>query len=331
MKCDLLSASRANLYEQCPERYYARYELGKKSGSTAAIGAGLIAHKALELYYRPDFNMTKEECFDKASKEEFCPNKEQFDEARKMFYRIVDEEPKESTNTITTELEFEFFLESGAGCTGFIDRLDLVDDKTIRIVDYKTGEFMPSIEELEKSNQTNMYAAYIFLEEKFSGIETVLFNYKYIRTGVQKLVKINKKTAFSYLEYFDHLYHAIVNDNKHLPTINSFCWNCEHRSCCGEYLNMMSVAIHMNSACGLGNDNIVSIDDVSELDGAGLVDVYSSVSTVSSCIEREKKTISSWLRPMLESVSSNRIESKKNIAKLIKRKDGVSFISTSKK
>ena len=94
---------------------------------------------------------------------------------------------------------------------------------------------------------------------------------------------------------------------------------------------MMSVAIHMKSACGLGSDNIVNIDDVSELNAAGLVDVYSSVSTVSSCIEREKKTISSWLRPMLESISSNRIESEKNVAKLVKRKDGVSFISVAKK
>ena len=66
MKCEMLSASSVKIYEQCPLRYHAKYELGKKSGSTPQIGAGLIAHKILELYYRPDSKLTKEECFEEA-------------------------------------------------------------------------------------------------------------------------------------------------------------------------------------------------------------------------------------------------------------------------
>lgn len=320
MKCEFLSASGANVYEQCPLRYYAKYELGKSSGTTPQIGAGLLAHKALELYYRPGNSISKEDAFSIASKEEFCPDRSQFESARAMVYNTVSEEPKEMTNTITTELNFDFFLESGAAARGFIDRVDLVNNKTIRIVDYKTGEFVPSIEELESGNQTNIYALWVFLEEKFSGIENVIFNYKYLRSGNQKTINITKDMAYLYMDYFDHLYHAIKNDETHKPTMNSFCWNCEHRGQCQEYLNAMSVIMTIGSACGLDNPDVVNPDDVKNLDSASIIDVYNAVSTMSTNIDKEKKLISSWLVSILRGVSSGVISSDKSVAKLSSRK-----------
>lgn len=320
MKCDFLSASGANTYEQCPLRYYAKYELGKKSGSTPAIGAGLIAHKALELYYRPDLNMNPQECFEEASKKEFCPDRGQFEAAKEMFFDLIAEEPKESLNIITTELNFEFFLESGAKARGFIDRVDLAKNDTVRIVDYKTGAFVPSMEELETGHQTNIYAAWVYLEPKFEDIKDVIFNYKYIRTGQQKTIHITRQQAYSYLEYFDHLYHAIVNDNSPKPTINSFCWNCEHRSECPEYMNALGVICTLRSACGLGNENIDNVEQVQDLSAKEMVDVYGMVSTLASCLDKEKKQISSWMVSMLRNVSTGKIESDNSVAKLTSRK-----------
>lgn len=328
MKIDFLSASGANVYEQCPLRYYAKYILGKKSGSTPAIGAGLIAHKALELYYRPDFDMNIDECFKKASTEEFCPDREQFEAAREMFYNLAKEEPKESTNTITTELDFNFYLESGAAARGFIDRVDLENNDTIRIVDYKTGEFVPPIEELENGHQTNIYAAYVFLDEKFSGINNVIFNYKYLRKGQQKSIMITRDKSYKYLEYFDHLFHAIKEDENPKPTMNTFCWNCEHRGECNEYRNALGIVFTLKSACGLGSDKIASVDEVQNLSAEETIEVFNAISTMCTCLDKEKKFISSWIVSMLRNVSGGKIESDKHVAKLSSRK--VSFVDGKK-
>lgn len=328
MEIEFLSASGANVYEQCPLRYYAKYVLGKKSGTTPSIGAGLIAHKALELYYRPDFNMNMDECFKKASEEEFCPDRTQFESAKEMFYNLAKEEPKESTNTITTELDFNFYLESGAAARGFIDRVDLYDNNTIRIVDYKTGEFVPPIEELENGHQTNIYASYIFLDEKFSGFDNVIFNYKYLRKGQQKSIKITRDKSYKYLEYFDHLFNAIKADNNPKPTINNFCWNCEHRGECNEYRNAISIISTLKSACGLGSSKISSVDEIQDLTSEETIDVFNAISTMCTCLDKEKKFVSSWLVSMLRNTSCGRIESDKHVAKLSSRK--VSFIDGKK-
>jgi CRISPR/Cas system-associated exonuclease Cas4 (RecB family) len=320
MKCEYLSASSASTYEQCPLRYYAKYELGKKSGSTVEIGAGLLAHKVLELFYRPGNEQSKEVCFEEASKLEACLDFEQFKEAKNMAFDLINEEPRESTNTITTELNFEFFLESGAAGRGFIDRIDLINDKTIGIVDYKSGNFVPSMEELATGHQANIYAAYVFLEDKFSGIENVMFTFKYIRTGQQKLIKINRKQTDEYLPYFEHIYHSIKNNNNPKPTMNQFCWNCEHRSECPEYLNAIGIIFSIRSACGLGCGKIDSTDGLQELTASELVEVFNSVSTMTGCLDKEKKLVSSWMTSMIQNTGDGKIESDKSIAKLTSRK-----------
>ncbi len=329
MNIEFLSASGASVYEQCPLRYHAKYILGKKSGNTSQINAGLLAHKALEIYYRPDLKLNPEESFEKASKEEFCPDREQFNEARRIFFDLTSKEPKESTKTITTELNFEFFLESGSAARGFIDRIDLVNDKTIRIVDYKTGAFVPSKEELESSNQTNIYAAWVFLEEKFNSIDTVEFNYKYIRANLEKVIVINRNQAYDYLTYFDHLFQAIKSNEKPKPSMNSFCWNCEHRSECSEYLNAMKVSLEIKSAIKPGS-KINSMDNLSELTACEMVDLYSEISTMSTCIDKEKKFLSSTLSEILKSLPNHIIETDLNIAKLSTR-GSTSYPTVSKK
>lgn len=327
MNITLLSASGLNIYESCPLRFYAKYELKKQSGSTPQVGAGLIAHKILELYYRPDLNMTKEECFEKAIKEECCPDREQFEEAKAMAFALIEEEPKETTNTITTELSFEFYLKSGAGARGFIDRVDLLTDDTIRIVDYKTGAFVPSYEELEEAHQTNLYASYIFLNEKFDDIKKVLFNYKYLRTGQQKAIFITREDSDKYLEYFDHLYHAIKREENPQANINTFCWNCEHRGECVEYKNCMSIMFTIGSACGLGSHKVARVDEVADLSSEEMINVYNALSNMSTCIDKEKKIVGSWLVSMLGKISSGTIETPTATAKLTSRK--ISYIKAS--
>ena len=44
------------------------------------------------------------------------------------------------------------------------------------------------------------------------------------------------------------------------------------------------------------------------------------VSTLSSCLDKEKKQISSWMVSMLRNVSTGKIESDKSVAKLTSRK-----------
>ncbi|MCK9279246.1 MAG: PD-(D/E)XK nuclease family protein [Melioribacteraceae bacterium] len=323
MKCEFLSASGGTLYEQCSYRYYNRYELSSdRGGSTPQIDSGLLTHNSLELYYKVGNKETPEECFLKASKENECANQQYFKDAKEMFFNQVSLEPRDSLDVIGTEIGFKLYLESGASARGFIDRVDFIDNHTLRIVDYKTGAFMPTSEELENSHQTKLYSAYFFTNPKYDNFDTVIFNYKYLRLNRQKNIYVYRADIPEYLEYFDHLFHSILKNNNPKPVLNSFCWNCECRSTCYEYANFITIVAMIGSAVGVINTKVKTIDEVKDLSPSEIIRIYDSMSTIATCIDKEKKNLSSWVVDLINSHSDREIKTEDGkVAKLTSRKN----------
>lgn len=322
MKCEYLSASGASLYEQCPARYYNRYELSsEKSGTTPQIDSGLLSHNALELYYKVGNEEKPEQCFEKAAKENECANQQYFKDSKEMFMNQVILEPRESVDVIGTEIGFKLFLESGASARGFIDRVDLIDSHTLRIVDYKTGAYMPTVDELEVAHQTNLYPAYFFMNPDYDRFDTVIFNYKYLRLNKQKNIFVYRSNIKDYLEYFDHLFHAILKNNSPKPVLNSFCWNCECRATCHEYANFITIVSMIGSAVGIINPKVKDVEEVKDLSPSEVIKIYDAMSTISGCLEKEKKNLSSWVVDLLNSHTDGAIKTGDGrVAKLTSRK-----------
>lgn len=323
MKCEYLSASGASLYEQCPYRFYNKYELGNRgSAATSQIGAGLLSHKALELYYGTKYNLNAEEAFTKAAQEQECANQQAFEEARQMFFAQTILEPRESVDVIDSEMAFKLFLESGASARGYIDRVDLIDRRTLRIVDYKSGMFIPTMDEIESSHQTQLYSAYFFRNPIFDKFDTIIVNYKYIRANKQKTVFVYRDNIEKYIQYFDHLFHAILRNDSPKPCLNSFCWNCECRSQCSEYSNFITIVAMMGSAVGLLNPKITKIDEVKDLSPQEVIQIFDAMSNVCTCLDKEKKNLSSWVVGLIGAHSDGAIDTGDGrIATLTSRKN----------
>ena len=304
MHCDFLSASRADVYERCTLQYYARYELGYKKALTDAINEGKLAHKALELYYCPDNNLLPEEAWERAIKTDFCSGFNSFSNAKKMFFDYVGTHPKEELAIIGAEIGFEFFLESGSAFHGYIDRMDLFNDDTILIIDYKTGGFVPTVDELREANQTNLYALWIYLSDKFKGIKHVKVRYDYIASGEERLITISKKRALEYKEYIDSLYHRILNDNDPKPRLNSLCYFCPYKTQCQEYKRLLElIAVFKTPLVNMDGTPQRKFDSEDELLNAYTY-IYDSVSV----LEQEKKFLNKMVLGLLRMKNKRNIE-----------------------
>ena len=288
MKCEFLSASGAKTYESCPLRFFARYELGIKGSSTLAIDAGLLGHKALEMYYHPECKNTAEECFNIASTEFCCTDIDEFNEIKRVYFDYVNSNPKENQNTIGAEIGFQLFFESGASFRGYIDRIDLLDNDTLRILDYKTGKYVPDLEELKSAHQTLLYALWAYRNpEKLPNISYIIVEYHYVRENEKKVISVTREMAESYAKYADALFHTIVEDKKHEPRLNNFCYNCPYRNNCSEYQILIDLFINNNKLCDTEDAKDFKIED--------LVNVYRQLSIAEKSVTNEKKTIAKML------------------------------------
>ena len=286
MKCEFLSSSGAKTYETCPMRYHARYDLGYRGSSTLAIDAGLLCHKALEYFYNPKNTKSAKECFEIAKQEHPCADMTAYQEAVQMYDDYVAAHPREQYHTIGAEIGFKLFTDSGAAFRGYIDRMDMVDDETIRILDYKTGKYVPTYDELKTAHQTNMYALWTYKHEVFKNIKYVIAEYHYVRTGDEIRIPVHRDKLVEYENYIDYLYHSILNDEKPEPRLNTFCYNCEYKSKCPAYINMIESML-----CSTEKNKKKVIDLTIE----EMVNKYQQLSSAEKAISNEKKLIGGML------------------------------------
>jgi hypothetical protein len=320
MKCEFLSASGAETYEECPKRFHAKYEDKIRFAASNAMGAGLVTHKALELYYNPIEDVSAEDAFDKALATEECRAEEGIDESRRMFLDVIAIEKKEDLNIVGTEVEFKLFTPNGAASRGMIDRIDMPQDGVIQIVDYKTGNYVPHMEELITSHQARLYPLWIYMSGDFSDINKVTFRYLYTKTCESKtLPPVTREMSMKYMVYFEHLFGAIRRNENPQPSPNQFCWNCECRGGCPEYTNIMKTAI----ALGISDDMFNMPEGYtanSSMTLEKMAEVYERLSLAGSIIDREKKNAGSRLvNAMAHSGMTGQVMNDKSV-KLVKKK-----------
>lgn len=156
------SFSRLQLYQNCPQRFYYKYVLGKEEPITKPLALGTAVHKAIECIINGmDFeNAIKEGLIACDFHEEVTPN-----EIRELVERTPFEKFKGET-----ELYFRIPLFDYPNSPILQGYIDLVDGN--KIVDFKTNRIAYNVTD---NYQVSLYAWALSKLKGFNQVEGSLF------------------------------------------------------------------------------------------------------------------------------------------------------------
>lgn len=169
-KVTYLSYSQIETFRLCPLHYKLRYILNIPTPPSASLSFGTSIHAALRDFYTlhaAGETVTKEILTDLLGRHwlrEGYESKRYEEEMKKRGDKFLseyfDHEFHLDTKTVALEQSFNVPIVTKAGSIkigGKIDRVDVLSDGTIEIIDYKTGR-MPSKREVDTNLQLSMYA-----------------------------------------------------------------------------------------------------------------------------------------------------------------------------
>jgi RecB family exonuclease len=124
---------------------------------------------------------------------------------------------------------FEIPCGKYAVMTGFIDRIDKLDDGTYEILDYKTEPTMRSQEAVDNDKQLSIYywACEDTLGLKISKLSLLMLDHDCkiettrVRDDIPKVIESVDKTAY-----------AMINETEFKPRKNKYCKSCDHLHDC---------------------------------------------------------------------------------------------------
>ena len=211
------SPSSLKIYNQCPLQFYLKYvanisEPEELAEELDAAVFGQILHKIVELIYKPHLNIilnaekinsfaktdfikavTKQAIIDLELPKEITQagNKLQLTIIERIAQKIIENDALVSKLCILkTEEKLswnQLKLEDGTFATiqGTIDRVDKINEKAIRIIDYKTGQIeLPKFPEMDNEESIQKFLDTLFIYKNkdysatFQGILYALMYYK---------------------------------------------------------------------------------------------------------------------------------------------------------
>jgi DNA helicase-2/ATP-dependent DNA helicase PcrA len=211
---NFLSVSQIETFQICPLHYKMRYLLRLPTETTASISFGVSMHCAMKDFYHEIKNGSKptekliikalhdnwigEGFMNKKHKEEFLLKGEKY--LRDYFKNTYD--PK----VIPTAMEekFSFRLDPSANSeqalkiAGTFDRIDILSGERVEIIDYKTGEKVPTQKDVDNDLQLGVYALAYSKIHKIDPVTIKLSLYYF--EGQQKITTYRTKEQLEELE-----------------------------------------------------------------------------------------------------------------------------------
>ena len=235
------SFSQLENFRTCPLQYKYQYILRIPFAPTSAITFGDSVHRTLQKFYQEflnNKNIDKKRLltiFDEmwtpvgyASPTHEARMKK---EGRLMLSTYFDKFHKVDLKVIGLEKLFKIKIASDIFVTGKIDRVDLLDNGEIEIIDYKTGK-KPNDKELKKSLQLSIYA--------LAAIDQGLYNKKLPQVNLcfyflQDPCKVSMKRSAK--EINDVKQEIIktaseIRNHAFAPQVSALCDFCPYRIIC---------------------------------------------------------------------------------------------------
>lgn len=206
-----LRQSMVNTYLQCPARFYAIYEEGKEEPKNKFTEMGTAVHAVLEAYYkgefkREDLNQAFDYWWTKYGPNDFKDYQECLDMIRRYFERNPDD-----PDVIAVELDFNVTV-NGVPISGTIDRIDRIDEHTIRLVDYKTNQMPFSRDDLEESIQFKMYnLALMELKDQLGDFDRIINTYEMLRLDYAQSIEYTKEELEEFAQWLKVIWTKILS------------------------------------------------------------------------------------------------------------------------
>ncbi len=238
-----LSYSQIQTFKICPLHYKLKYILKIPTPQTSAQSFGTSIHAVLRDFYQSWINKSKleidnlDELFKKNWINEGYYSKEHERKALEKAKLIAVNYLKNnfSKKNLPVALEYPFSFNLGEiKMGGRIDRIDKVTDGKIEIIDYKTGENVPSQKDIEKDLQLTFYAlAATGVKDKILDRkpEDILLSLYYL----EKEIKITTTRTKEELEKAKEELLKIaeeISKSDFLCSRSLFCKNCEYKMLC---------------------------------------------------------------------------------------------------
>jgi RecB family exonuclease len=136
-------------------------------------------------------------------------------------------------------IEKEFRLPVGPFTVlGYIDRVDWVDDETIRVIDYKTNRLLFGREDVDHSLQLSLYA--VAARRLWPWAKKVELRYWMLRHGAFQDTTRTEEQLSDALSYIETLGAQMENAEVFPARINPNCCYCDHRQHCPAYAQALT-------------------------------------------------------------------------------------------
>ena len=165
---DYLSYSQIETFKTCPLHYKLKYIYKVPTPPSGSQSFGSSIHAALKSFYervvrgeRPDKKLTISCLKENWIREGFSSKAHEtkfFEKGKFYLEGFLKDGFDPKVLPIAMEQPFTVPVEGGLKIGGKIDRVDVLKDGTIEIIDYKTGATIPSQKEVEKDLQLSFYA-----------------------------------------------------------------------------------------------------------------------------------------------------------------------------
>ncbi len=238
-----LSFSRLSRFEQCPLSFKLHYIDQVPSNSSLQLVFGKAIHAVLE---RLVWNHVLEERLGPMSEEEAARLWQEaviaegltgglapFQEGLEILKSFVRHQGALDPKDILA-VEQEFSIPIGPfTVVGFIDRVDRLDNETIRIVDYKTNRQLFSRDDVDSSLQLALYE--LAARQIWPWAKNVKLSYHMLRHDLFQDTERNEPQLEAVRKYVETL-GRIIEESRDFPArLNGFCPTCDHHEQCPAY------------------------------------------------------------------------------------------------
>jgi len=298
-----LSASMMKTFLKCKKQFYENYLTKTAVPVNESFSLGNGTHHALELANNSlienprDFTLEEIEGFlDEGRKyvaeKAFVGSMETFvtmetlisDELQRPFEEKV----------LASEVKFDIVTPEGVPVTGYIDKVTLVDNKTIRILDYKTSRTAMSTSDAEFDEQLSMYdlAGTILWPEYPNRI----LELRYLRLGESVVTTRSEIAQYNFRKQIFAIFNAILEFVKARESdrispegsINPLCNWCSFRTKCKQFNEQLDQS-HGNGFVPL-----------SELDDTSAVSELQKANLIAKAIDSRKDELKLWMAQRIE-------------------------------
>jgi len=136
-------------------------------------------------------------------------------------------------------IEHPFRLRAGRfDVVGFIDRVDAVDDETVRVIDYKSNRLLFTDEEVDQSLQMSLYD--VAVRQQWPWVRRVELCFVMLRHGVRLTTTRTPTQLATALDYIESVGEQSERETAFEPTLNANCGYCDHRGRCAAYADALA-------------------------------------------------------------------------------------------